>query len=266
LIRKGLTRKAQTARKMTIQNLCELSEEPYASLICFPRVDKTELRKRLNELEKLKITGIEFSGKKQVLNLQVLGKGCVGIVVIARRRKRRVALKIRRSDADRENMMREAMLLRKANAVEVGPRLIGVRKDFLVMQLILGDLLPKWVEKETSRDEIGKVLKEILEQCWRLDMAGLDHGELTHAPKHIIVNAKQKPVIVDFETASLDRRPSNVTSVCQFLFMDRTTSNISEKLRLGDKKFIIVALQNYKKKKNRRNFIKVLKSCGLYDT
>ena len=251
---------------MTVQNLCKLSEEPYASIICYPRVDKSELRKRLTELEKLEITGIEFSGKKQILNLQVLGKGCVGIVVVARRRKRRVALKIRRTDADRENMMREAMLLRKANAVEVGPRLIDARKDFLVMQLVLGDLLPKWVEKKASKEETCKVLKEILEQCWRLDMVGLDHGELSHAPKHIIVNTKQKPVIVDFETASLDRRPSNVTSVCQFLFMDRSTSNISEKLGLGNKKSIIDALQSYKKKRNRRNFIRVLESCGLYDT
>ncbi len=251
---------------MTVQNLCELSEEPYASIICYPRVDKSELRKRLNELEKLEITGIEFSGKKQILNVQVLGKGCVGIVVMARRRKRRVALKIRRTDADRENMIREAMLLRKANAVEVGPRLIDARKDFLVMQLVLGDLLPKWIEKKASKEETSNVLKGILEQCWRLDMVGLDHGELSHAPKHIIVNTKQKPVIVDFETASLDRRPANVTSVCQFLFMDRNTSNISEKLGLGNKKSIISALQSYKKERNRRNFIRVLKSCGLYDT
>ena len=251
---------------MTIQTLNELSEEPFASIICYPRVIKTELKKRLSELRKLKITGVEFSGDKQILNLRVLGKGCVGIVVIGLRGRRRIALKIRRTDADRKNMVREAGLLRKANEVGVAPKLIGVCKDFLVMQLISGDLLPDWVEKKVSREDTCRVLKDILEQCWRLDIIGLDHGELSHAPKHIIVNKEQKPVIVDFETASIERRPSNVTSACQFLFLNKSTPQISMKLGLEDKKSIIDALRCYKRNRSRTNFIGVLESCGLYAT
>ena len=251
---------------MAVQTLNELSEEPFASIICYPKVIKTELKKRLNELRKLKITGIEFSGQKRILNLRVMGKGCVGIVVIALRRKRRVALKIRRIDADRKNMTREAKLLKKANEVGVAPKLIDACKNFLVMELISGDLLPEWVEKKVSKEETCRVLKDILEQCWRLDMIGLDHGELSNAPKHIIVNKKQKPIIVDFETASVERRPSNVTSACQFLFMNKRTSKISIKLGLEDRKSIIDALRRYKKNRNRTNFIDVLESCGLHAT
>jgi len=251
---------------MAVQTLKKLSEEPFASIICYPKVIKTELNKRLNELRKLKITGIEFSGQKQILNLRVLGKGCVGIVVIALRGKRRVALKIRRTDADRKNMTREAKLLKKANEVGVAPKLVGACKDFLVMQLISGDLLPEWVEKKVSREETCRVLKDILEQCWRLDMIGLDHGELSHAPKHIIVNKKQKPIIVDFETASVERRPSNVTSACQFLFMNKSTANISMKPSPEDRKSIIDALRRYKKNRSRTNFMNVLESCGLHAT
>ena len=251
---------------MAVQTLNELSEEPFASIICYPRIIKTELKKRLSELRKLKITGIEFSGQKRILNLRVMGKGCVGIVVIALRRKRRVALKIRRIDADRKNMTREAKLLEKANEVGVAPKLIDACKNFLVMELVSGDLLPEWVEKKVSKEESCRVFKDILEQCWRLDMIGLDHGELSHAPKHIIVNKKQKPIIVDFETASVERRPSNVTSACQFLFMNKRTSKISIKLGLDDRKSIIDALRSYKKNRNRTNFIDVLESCGLYAT
>lgn len=248
-----------------VQTVRKLSEEPFASIICYPRVDKNEIKKRLNELNKLRITGIEFSGPKQILNLRVLGKGCVGIVVVARRRKRRVALKIRRTDADRKSMTREAMLLRKANGIGVAPKLIDACKNFLVMQLVIGDLLPEWIEKGKDREETRKVLKDILEQCWRLDMIGLDHGELSNAPKHIIVNTKQKPVIVDFETASIKRRPSNVTSACQFLFMNRNTAIISRKLGLKDKTSVIDSLRSYKKNRNRTNFLSVLESCGLHD-
>jgi putative serine/threonine protein kinase len=258
--------KLECRRGMTVRTLEKLSEEPFASIVCYPEVVKTELKKRLDELRKLKITGIEFSGQKQVLNLQVLGKGCVGIVVLALRGKTRVALKIRRTDADRKNMIREAKLLKKANEVGVAPKLIDVCKNFLVMERISGDLLPEWVEKKVSKEETCRVLKDILEQCWRLDMIGLDHGELSHAPKHIIVNKRQKPIIVDFETASVGRRPSNVTSACQFLFMNKKTSKISMKLGLEDTKSMVEALRRYKRNRSLTNFTDVLESCGLHDT
>jgi putative serine/threonine protein kinase len=250
---------------LAVQTLRKLSEEPFASIICYPKVDRSEIKKRLRELKKLKITSIEFSGHKQILNLRVLGKGCVGIVVVARRKKKRVALKIRRTDADRKSMKREATLLRKANVIGVAPGLIDACKNFLVMQLVLGDLLPDWIEKKADKEETRRVFKDILEQCWKLDVIRLDHGELSNAPKHIIVNTKQKPVIVDFETASVRRRPSNVTSACQFLFMNNNTPNISGKLGLKDKKVIINALRSYKKNRNRANFLRVLESCGLHE-
>jgi putative serine/threonine protein kinase len=246
-----------------VQSLRKLSEEPFASIICYPKVEKSEIKKRLNELKKLKITDIEFSGHKQILNLRVLGKGCVGIVVVAHRRRRRVALKIRRTDADRKSMTREAKLLRKANDVGVAPKLVDACRDFLVMQLVPGDLLPEWIEKGAAGEAARRVAKDILEQCWRLDKIGLDHGELSHAPKHIIVNNKHEPFIVDFETASIGRRPSNVTSICQFLFMSKNTANIGRKLGLKDKKFVVEALRTYKKNRNRTNFLNVLESCGL---
>jgi putative serine/threonine protein kinase len=248
---------------MAVQNLDKLTEEPYASIICYPKVQKIELKKRLTWLRKLGITALEFSGQKQLLNTCVLGKGCVGIVVIAWRKGRRVALKIRRVDADRENMIREAELLTKANRQRVGPKLIDVCNDFLVMRLVRGDLLPQWSERRVSKTQARRVSREILEQCWRLDVAGLDHGELSHAPKHIIIDARMNPIIVDFETASENRRSSNVTSMCQFLFMSKTMVRIARKIGVADKEAIIAALRGYKKEMNRENFDRVLESCGL---
>jgi len=189
---------------ITIENL---SEEPYASIICYPKPSKAELKKRLEELQRLGVETLEFSGEKQALNTPILGKGCVGIVTIAYINGKKAALKIRRVDADRSRMQQEAKMLKKANSVHVGPRLLGVSKNFLLMQFIDGDLLPKWMEKRKQKALMVKILREVLEQCWRLDIAGLDHGELSHAPKHIIIDKKNKPFIVDFETASLNRKP-----------------------------------------------------------
>lgn len=240
-----------------------LIEEPYASILCYPLVTKTELRKRVVELKKLGIAALEFTGEKQVLKVRVLGKGCVGLVTIAYKDDEKVALKIRRTDADRASMRWEATMLRKANVMSVGPRFLGVSKDFLVMQLVQGALLPKWLEEGVGKMQTQRVLRDVLEQCWRLDMAGLDHGELSHAPKHVIVTVEDKAFIVDFESASVVRRSSNVTSVCQYLFISEFSRKVAETLGYRDKKSMISALRHYKEDVNRKNFQKVLESCGL---
>lgn len=242
----------------------KLGEEPYASIICYPRSNSAELKRRLKELRKLGVEALEFSGGKEAFGISVLGKGCVGIVTIAYRNGEKVALKIRRVDADRARMQREAKMLEEANLVHVGPRLLGVSKNFLLMQFIEGDLLPVWLERKMGKTLIKRVLRDVLEQCWRLDNAGLDHGELSHAPKHVIVNGKNVSFIVDFESASLSRRPSNVTSICQFLFLSGVVAEkVAVKLGEKDGKAIVKVLRDYKSDRIRGNFEIVLGICGL---
>jgi len=251
-------------KEASVINLEELSEEPYLSILCYPRSSKAELKVRLMELRKLGVKALEFSGEKEVLNTPVLGKGCVGVVVIAYIDGEKAALKVRRVDAGRSRMQREAEMLKIANSAGVGPRLLGVSKNFLLMQFIDGDLLPKWLENRKGKAEVRKVLRDVLEQCWRLDEAGLDHGELSHAPKHIILDQKDEPFIVDFETASVNRKPSNVTSMCQFLFIGGVVAEkVAGELGRKDKKALIDALKNYKNDRTRENFGNVLWACGL---
>jgi len=242
----------------------KLIKEPYASVLCYPKSSKTETRKRLEELQKLRVTAIEFVGEKEVLNVPVLGKGCVGLVVLAYRNGAQVALKIRRMDADRKMMQQEADLLRRANSVGVGPRLLDVSRNFLSMQFIDGVLLPDWLEISRGKMRIKSVLREVLEQCWCLDRVGLDHGELSHAPKHVIVDKEGKPFIVDFESASVDRRPSNVTSICQFLFIgSETARKVVARLGEIDRNAVVEALRCYKNEGTRDSFCRVLSTCGL---
>jgi putative serine/threonine protein kinase len=241
-----------------------LRREPFASVICYPKPCRTELNKRLKELQGLGVEVIEFAGEKEAFNLKVFGKGCVGIVVIAYKGREKLAMKIRRVDADRSRMQHEAEMLKKANSVGVGPKFLGVSKNFLLMQFVEGNLLPRWLEKPRKRAEVKRVLREVLEQCWRLDEAGLDHGELSHAPKHVIVDECGGPVIVDFETASQNRRLSNVTSICQFFFISGAVAkSVAEKLGERDKTAIIEALRAYKACRNRENFERVLDACVL---
>ncbi|MGB9842392.1 MAG: RIO1 family regulatory kinase/ATPase [Candidatus Bathyarchaeales archaeon] len=241
----------------------KLSEEPYASILCYPRASDRELQSRIAELREHGVNEVEFSGAATVVNVPVLGKGFVGVVIAAYLNGQKVALKIRRVDADRASLHREAELLAKANAVQVGPRLIGVSKNFLLMQYIEGKALFEWLTVHKDKMLVSGVLTDILEQCWRLDSIGLDHGELSNAPKHLMVNGQAKPWIVDFETASLSRRPANVTSVCQFLFTSRSAVARAVAEVLGERKrdLIIDALRHYKNERIRENFSHVVRVC-----
>ncbi|MEM2108105.1 MAG: RIO1 family regulatory kinase/ATPase [Candidatus Bathyarchaeia archaeon] len=241
----------------------KVTEEPYADILCYPRASDLELKSRIAELREHGVNEVEFFGATTVANVPVLGKGFVGVVIAAYLNGQKVALKIRRVDADRASLHREAELLAKANAMQVGPRLIGVSKNFLLMQYIEGKALFEWLAAHREKMLVSEVLTDILEQCWRLDSIGLDHGELSNAPKHLLVDTKAKPWIVDFETASLSRRPANVTSVCQFLFTSRSAVARAVAEVLGERKreAIIDTLRHYKNERTRENFSRVMQVC-----
>jgi len=248
--------------------LNRLITEGYGPIVCYPKFDAEELNRRLKEMKQLGIKALWFKGEKMINNVPVLGKGYVGIVVLAETASETVALKIRRTDSGRTAMKHEAEMLRTANSVDVGPRLHGFTENLLTMEFVEGPFLPVWIDAlgntEDDRQRLRKVLRDILEQCWRLDEVGLDHGELSRAPKHIIVRYSDEACILDFETSSVSRRVSNVTSICQFLFMrGKTVESIARRIGAIDEKRLLSALRTYKKNRNRHSFEKVLKACRL---
>jgi len=247
--------------------LKQLRDERYASVLCYPKYSAKEAAKRTQELKRLGVKAIEFVGEKTAFNIPVLGKGCVGIVVIAYTKTGRAALKIRRVDADRKEMEHEAEMLTKANGIGVGPRFINISEDFLLMEFVAGTLLPKWIANLKGRgvkERIHRVLREILKQCWKLDEVGLDHGELSRAPKHIIIDVEDKAHIVDFETASTRRRTSNLTSICQYLFLgSQLAKTLQRKLGEIDDETLIAALRDYKQERTNQNFNRILQVCML---
>jgi putative serine/threonine protein kinase len=243
--------------------LAELTAEPYASVVCYPRAIPAEMQVRMEELQKLGVEAIEFTGATSAHVMQVYGKGYVGIVVVAQVAGRRLALKMQRVDSDRESLEREAELLCKANAVGVGPKFLAVTKHFLLMELIDGGSLETWLQTHKDPAEVRIIVADILEQCWRLDEISLDHGEISKAPKHLLVRKDSKPCIVDFETASTIRNASNVTSVCQFLYQGNSEACQAIKQVLGERnrEKLVAALRKYRKDPNRINFEDLKKLC-----
>ena len=237
----------------------------YAKILTYPSSDESKARERIRELSTLGVASLIFHGATLIDGVPVLGKGCVGVVLLAELDGARVALKIRREDADRPTMANEGRLLRLANSVNVGPRLISQTKDFLAMEFFEGIPLFRWAEAQTIGNvrTTKAVLGELLSACFRLDAIGLDHGELSHAPKNVLVSKEDKPCIVDFESASTTRRTANVTSLLQYFMYGRISRAINAPKIFPKKRKILTTLATYKHEPSVENFSSILRALGL---
>jgi putative serine/threonine protein kinase len=242
-------------------------------LITYPHYSESEYKARIIEMESLGVTSIILGGgcgRKTILNgAHVAGKGCVGIVVKSKMGSKVCALKIRRTDSGRKTMDEEARLHRIANRAGVGPLFEGQTKNLIAMEFVNGQSIIDWVlgshnnnnnnNRTPLKGEIRAIGTDILDQCFSLDMANLDHGELSRLARHVII--AKKPYIIDFESASDKRKTCNVTAAAQSIFLFGVVADRVRKI-LGntDRQKVINALRTYKHLHTRANFDAVVDS------
>lgn len=245
--------------------LNKLVKEPYSTILGYPKATRQEISSRITELRKLGVKGISFTGQVMLNSLNVLGKGYVGVVALSKYKTREVALKIRRIDASRAEMYSEARLLRLANEVGVGPKLIDSSKNFMIMEYLEGKKIIDWIGELKGKGSAAKlkiVIRKVLEDCYNLDKIRLDHGELSHIHKHVIVGKSIS--IIDFESASVNRRVSNVTSATQSIFIGSGISKLVKKIvKEPQRGRLITSLRKYKREQSRKNFEAILRVLGL---
>jgi putative serine/threonine protein kinase len=241
-------------------------DEPYSKILGYPKATSRQIKSRINELEKLNIKSISLTGPTLLGKLAVLGKGYVGVVVLAKKGNKQIALKIRRTDSQRNEMKNEASLLKLVNSVNVGPKMFVASKNFLVMEYLEGTKIIDWVNMlkgKGSTKRLKSTVRSILEDCYRLDQINFDHGELSNISKHVIVG-ETKSTLIDFESSSTKRRPSNVTSVTQAIFIGSGIAKKAQKIyKNPSKEKIIEALKQYKQEKTQVNFESLLKILKL---
>ena len=132
-------------------SLKHLDKESCGKIICYPKYTLKEFKQRLGELGRLHVNMVEFIGQKKVYNTPVLGKGCIGIVIAAYRKDEKVALKIRRTDADRATMQNEA----ESGGIDSSIEVSGLWKIFgpNAEKIMNSDL--KNVSKEELQEKTG---------------------------------------------------------------------------------------------------------------
>lgn len=215
----------------------------------------------LDEMRRMGVDGVALFGDSEINGQRVLGKGHTGVVVLVRARGMTAALKMRRTDSPRPDMGGEAVLLATANRAGVGPRLLGHTPNLLLMEYIDGTPLREWLAARPPTHSAKGAIRRILEQCYRLDRIGLDHGELTDMSRHALVGART--AIIDFESASLSRRPANVTSAAQCLYLGGLSARTRGICPAPGPDMIIDALRAYKNRPGPGSFGSLLAILGI---
>ena len=240
------------------------NKESLKFLLTYPLFNQDTFESRKRELLSLDINGIFSSGNLQLNKIFILGKGSVGLVTLARYRKRYYALKIRRTDANRPNMYDEVLYQSLANSIGVGPFLVNYSENFILMEFVRGSNIIDWYNSaRISRKRKVVCTALILEQCYALDCLKLDHGQLNRLDCHIIIAKDDKPTILDFETSSTRRRVSNITSASQSIFLSGPIYSQLQNSIHYDRKHIMKKIKGYKSEINQERFDDILEMLGF---
>jgi len=199
----------------------DLSKTPYIQVLTYPRISLREAKSRIKQLKQLRVDEVIFEGHAKIGRLGILGLGTVGVVVRAKVGEEVCALKIRRADANRPNMAEEVRITSLANRVGVGPEVYAHTKDMLLMKLLESQEISDWLKGLSGkgrRAQVREMIHNLLNQCHKLDIMGIDHGQLSNLRKHAVI-AEGRPWIIDFESAGTARKPKNVTTATQYLLV-----------------------------------------------
>ncbi|MFL6327824.1 MAG: RIO1 family regulatory kinase/ATPase [Nitrososphaeraceae archaeon] len=241
-------------------NRINVNSPRLSTIISYPHFTEREYSNRLKEIYSLGIDFIFSVGRTKIGSMEIAGKGCVSLVVKAQIKNRICALKIRRTDADRKSMHREVTLHRIANSAGVGPSILDYSENLVIMEYIDGLSIINWINHQNIKPEqLRNVVNSTMEQCYKLDKAHLDHGELSRLDHHVIVSLSDTANIIDFESSSMKRKVCNVTAAAQSLFLSGLVSKrVNEILHLPERERIIKALKIYKNDQTRNNFDNIM--------
>ncbi|MEM3403247.1 MAG: serine/threonine protein kinase [Nitrososphaeria archaeon] len=246
----------------------ELAKSPYNILLSYPKANQNASKRILRKLEDVGLTAVLIRGNVEINGIKVLGKGCTAVVFAAETEFGHVAVKVLRSDADRVSLKSEAKFLRKVNSVGIGPKLYHSKDEFLILELVEGKRIGDYVQELKGRGttkRLKSVVRELLRQCFVLDQKGIAHCELSNPIKHVIVREDDKPVIIDFESASEKKKYSNLTAITQSFFIGgKLSPKIRRILKIKELKPIIEALKKYKYNPNNETYKEILQVTRVY--
>ncbi len=196
-----------------------VSEVP-PHIICYPRPTPECVGRRVNLLREAGVRTVVSEGRYSIKGFKVLGRGHAAVVLKAvLKAGEAVAVKILRTDSKRDSLLTECKLM--SRAWPVAPAVIRCFDDLIVMELIEGVELGEAVDHILGRRSclnVPYLIAKVLGAARYLDLKKVDHRELSLPRKHVIL-CRDAVRIIDYESAMLKERPSNVCRLTSWLMM-----------------------------------------------
>lgn len=188
-------------------------------------------------------------------------RGCVfkGVLNFKNYKDTIVAIKTINESTDAINaLLMEAKNLVIVNDHSIGPKIIEMHDEYIIMEFIEGIPIGEFL-KTATKIKIEKVLRNIFEQLFILDEIKFNKYELTNPYKHIIIQKNSnKPVMIDFERARFSINPKNITQFIQYITSKNICPILQEKGFTFSKDDLFECVKEYKEEISRKHFEKIL--------
>ncbi|MEK7203222.1 MAG: hypothetical protein AAB653_02795, partial [Patescibacteria group bacterium] len=208
-----------------------------------------------------KSTTLKTLEKNKIKNIKYLAKGKRGLVFTGEYKNKKIAIKIKNPESEAVlRINNEINFLKILNKKNIGPKLLFYDKDFLAYEFVEGINISEFLEKPAiNKKIIIGLIKKIMSQMHIMDKLKINKEEMSHPQKHILIDEKNKPILIDFERARHTIKPSNATQFCDFLISKHMAAILkSNNIKINNKK-IISAAKKYKKQQSKENFNNILK-------
>lgn len=173
------------------------------------KITKSALLKKIEQKGAKGITYFSRGKRSWVYKGKYAGRDCI--------------VKVKRPDSDANSPAKEGRALRVVNTLHLGPKLFVAEKNFVIYEYIPGRYVQDVLE--TAGEKLKKsIFRQLFEQAFVLDSAGLAKEEMLRPLKNAILAKKGKIVLIDFERTHMTAKPKNVTQLCTFAAYNRIAS------------------------------------------
>jgi predicted Ser/Thr protein kinase len=189
--------------------------------------------------------------------MELFAKGKRGVVY----RNGTVCIKEKNPSSAVDTLANEAKFLQLLNKKGIGPKFIKYSGGKLFREFVDGEHIGKFLENEPKKEKIVSVIKQVLEQCRKMDLLGVNKTELTNPYKDILVTSDNKAVMIDFERCKESAKPQNVTQFLQYI--NRNKPMLEKKGIYINREELIGLGRAYKEKMDEESFEKILRAFAL---
>ncbi len=200
--------------------------------------------------------------------MEPFAKGKRGLIYLTTFRNKPALIKEKNPDSSVDTIRNEATMLQLLNQHGIGPHFFKLERNQLIREFLEGKEFLEYLQ-DKNKEEVLRVIEEVLYQCRTLDLLGINKFEMTRPYKHILVITQNSTfrkigdvVQIDFERCRRTQSPKNVTQFLQCLSRGR----MQELFKRKKIKINIIKIQElskkYKQNLEKKAFTQILQHIG----